>query len=194
MMQTDLFSFSTSGDIVDEIRKCKKCSLWKTRKNPVPGEGGFQRRIMFVGEAPGKWEDIKGRPFVGSAGKYLDELLFSIGLSRGDVYITNIVKCRPPGNRDPKDEEIRACAPYLDYQITSMKPKVICPLGRFSAKYILEKFGFAMKSISEVQGRIFRGDIDILPMYHPAAALYHAQWKQELEKAFRALNGLIDEG
>lgn len=196
-MQMDLFSFDSSDSlekIEEEIRSCTKCPLAKTRKNAVPGEGGFRKKVMFIGEAPGRWEDIKGRPFVGAAGKYLDELLASIGLSREDVYITNIVKCRPPGNRDPTDEEISLCSPYLERQLAVMKPRVICPLGRFSAKYILEKFGFAMKSISAVQGKVFRGkDVIIIPMYHPAAALYHGQWKPALERSFKILREVLDE-
>ena len=193
-MQMDLFSFGDSQEkIEEEIKNCKKCALWKTRKNPVPGEGGFEKKIMFVGEAPGKWEDIKGIPFVGSAGKYLDELLASIGLTRRDVYITNIVKCRPPNNRDPTDEEINACSPYLDRQIATMKPKIICPLGRFSSKYILNKFGFRMKSISAVQGKVFRGEVIIIPMYHPAAALYHRQWAPALENSFKVLKSVLEE-
>ncbi len=192
-MQTSLLSFTAPKNIDDEIRTCQKCPLWKTRTNAVPGEGGFRKKVMFVGEAPGKWEDIKGRPFVGAAGKYLDELLSSIGLSREDVYITNIVKCRPPNNRDPTDEEIHACAPYLEWQIEHMRPRVICPLGRFSAKFILEKFGFSMKSITAAQGKIYRGEIIIIPMFHPAAALYHGKWKPELEKAFATLKSVLED-
>ncbi len=191
-MQTTLYNFGDSlAKIEEEIRNCKKCPLYKTRKNAVPGEGGFKKKIMFVGEAPGRREDELGRPFVGAAGKFLDELLSSIELSREDVYITNIVKCRPPNNRDPTDEEIRLCSPYLDRQISIMKPRIICPLGRFSAKYILEKFGFSMDSISKVQGRIFEGEILILPMYHPAAALYHQNLKNELFKSFKILKSLL---
>jgi len=193
-MQTSILSFTDSRvKIEEEINNCAKCKLAKTRTKPVPGEGGFKKEVMFVGEAPGKWEDLKGRPFVGAAGKYLDTLLNSIGLTREDVYITNIVKCRPPGNRDPEDDEINACGSYLDRQIAVMKPRIICPLGRFSAKYILEKFGFEMKSISAVQGKVFRGSVLILPMYHPAAALYHGQWKPELEKSFKILQELLEE-
>ncbi|ADD07931.1 type-4 uracil-DNA glycosylase [Candidatus Aciduliprofundum boonei] len=191
-MQTTLYNFGDSLEKIEkEIKECKKCPLYKTRKNAVPGEGGFQRRIMFVGEAPGRREDELGRPFVGAAGKFLDELLASIGLSRKDVYITNIVKCRPPGNRDPTDEEIKLCSPYLDRQIAIMKPRIICPLGRFSAKYILEKFGFEMGKISKIQGKVFEGNILILPMYHPAAALYHQNLKSELYKSFEVLKSLL---
>ncbi len=193
-MQADLFSYVDSREEIEkEIMNCKKCPLSNTRTNAVPGEGGFKKKIMFVGEAPGKWEDLKGRPFVGAAGKYLDSLLSQIGLTREDVFITNIVKCRPPGNRDPTDIEIAACSPYLDRQISIMKPKVICPLGRFAAQYILKKYGFVMKSISAVQGRVFRGDVVIIPMYHPAAALYHGQWKKDIESSFKVLKGLIEE-
>ncbi len=193
-MQTTLYSFGVSlGEIEREIRECRKCPLHRTRKNPVPGEGGFRKKIMFVGEAPGRREDELGRPFVGAAGKLLDELLDGIGLSRDDVYITNIVKCRPPGNRDPTEEEIRLCSPYLERQISVMKPKIICPLGRFSAKYILEKYGFEMRSISSVQGRVFEGEVTILPMYHPAAALYHQKLKGALVKSFEILRELTGE-
>ncbi len=191
-MQSTLDSFGDSlYRIEEEIRTCKKCPLYKTRKNAVPGEGGFKKRIMFVGEAPGRREDEQGRPFVGSAGKFLDELLSSIGLSREDVYITNIVKCRPPNNRDPTELEIKTCGPYLDRQIAIMKPKIICPLGRFAARYILEKFGFELHSISRDQGKVFQGEVIILPMYHPAAALYHQELKKELYKSFEKLSSLI---
>ncbi|OYT59982.1 uracil-DNA glycosylase [Euryarchaeota archaeon ex4484_178] len=191
-MQTTLYSFSDSLEkIENEIKNCKKCPLHRLRKNAVPGEGGHKKRIMFIGEAPGRREDELGRPFVGAAGKFLDELLSEIGLTRDDVYITNVVKCRPPNNRDPTEEEISLCAPYLERQIELLKPRIICPLGRFSAKYILEKYGFEMSSISKVQGKIFEGDIMIIPMYHPAAALYHQNLKEDLRRSFKVLSTLI---
>jgi len=191
-MQTTLYSFSDSLEkIENEIKNCKKCPLHRLRKNAVPGEGGHKKRIMFIGEAPGRREDELGRPFVGAAGKFLDELLSEIGLTRDDVYITNVVKCRPPNNRDPTEEEISLCAPYLERQIELLKPRIICPLGRFSAKYILEKYGFEMSSISKVQGKIFEGDIIIIPMYHPAAALYHQNLKEDLRRSFKVLSTLI---
>jgi DNA polymerase len=191
-MQTTLYSFEDSIEKIEkEIRECKKCPLHRLRKNAVPGEGGHKRRIMFIGEAPGRREDELGRPFVGAAGKFLDELLASIGLTREDVYITNVVKCRPPNNRDPTDEEISICAPYLERQIEILKPRIICPLGRFSAKYILEKYGFEMTTISKVQGKIFEGEVIIIPMYHPAAALYHQNLKEDLRRSFQVLSRII---
>ncbi len=192
-MQTSLLSFGDSLEkIEEEIRNCARCPLHKSRKNAVPGEGEHKKKIMFVGEAPGRQEDLQGRPFVGSAGKFLDELLASIGLSRKDVYITNIVKCRPPGNRDPTDEEIKLCSPYLDRQIALLKPRIICPLGRFSAKYILEKYGFPMDSISRIHGKVFRTEnIVIIPFYHPAAALYHQELKSKLREGFRTLERVM---
>jgi len=194
-MQTQIFSFGDSKEKIEkEIKMCKKCPLHKTRKNAVPGEGGNRKRIMFIGEAPGRREDELGRPFVGAAGKFLDELLDSIGLGREDVYITNIVKCRPPGNRDPTELEIKICSPYLDRQINILDPRIICPLGRFSAKYILERYGFDMESITKVHGKIYKADkILILPMYHPAAALYHQYLKEELRKSFNVLKNIIEE-
>jgi len=152
---------------------------------------------MFVGEAPGYWEDQKGLPFVGRAGRILDELLESIGLDREDVYITNIVKCRPPNNRDPTEEEIRTCSPYLDLQIDIIRPRVIIPLGRHSMAYILKKFGFDVEPISRIHGKMFEartlfGRIIIMPMYHPAVALYRPAMKEELEKDFRKIRELID--
>jgi len=191
-MQTTLYSFDDSlKKIENEIRKCKKCPLYRMRKNAVPGEGGHKKKIMFIGEAPGRREDELGRPFVGAAGKFLDELLGEIGLSREDVYITNVVKCRPPNNRDPTDEEISLCSPYLERQIEALKPRIICPLGRFSAKYILEKYGFEMSTISKVQGKIFEGEVIIIPMYHPAAALYHQNLKDDLRRSFKVLSDML---
>lgn len=136
------------------------------------GSGSYDAKVMFVGgEAPGYWEDQKGLPFVGRAGKVLDELLEEIGLSRDEIYITNIVKCRPPENRDPTEEEIKACSPYLDRQIDIIRPKVIVPLGRHSMRYILEKFGFEVEPISKIHGKTFEastlfGKFVIMPMYH----------------------------
>ncbi|WP_099209156.1 type-4 uracil-DNA glycosylase [Thermococcus henrietii] len=181
----------------ERIRNCQKCPLGGLRTNAVPGAGSYDANVMFVGEAPGYWEDQKGLPFVGRAGKVLDELLAGIGLSRDEVYITNIVKCRPPENRDPTEEEIKACSPYLDRQIDIIRPRVIVPLGRHSMRYILEKFGFKPEPISKIHGETFEartlfGKIIIMPMYHPAAALYRPQIRGELEKDFVKLAKILE--
>ena len=181
----------------ERIKTCRKCPLSQLRTNAVPGSGSYDAKVMFVGEAPGYWEDQKGLPFVGRAGKVLDELLREIGLSRDEVYITNIVKCRPPENRDPTEEEIKACSPYLDRQIDIIRPKVIVPLGRHSMRYILEKFGFEPEPISRIHGKTFEahtlfGKITIMPTYHPAAALYRPQIMDELRKDFATLAKLLE--
>lgn len=182
----------------EKIKKCQKCSLGKLRTNAVPGSGSYNSKIMFVGEAPGYWEDQKGLPFVGRAGRILDEMLEGIGLKRDEVYITNIVKCRPPENRDPYEEEIKACSPYLDLQIDLIRPKVIIPLGRHSMKYILEKFGFNVEPISRIHGKIFEartlfGKVYTMPMYHPAVVLYRPQLREEVQEDFKKLKKFLDE-
>ena len=167
------------------IKKCKKCDLYKYRKNAVPGEGPKNAKIMLVGEAPGRFEDIKGKPFVGAAGKLLDEILEIVGINRNDVYITNVVKCRPPNNRDPTEEEIKKCSPYLDMQISMIKPKLIICLGRHSSKYLIEKFGGKFPSISSIHGKVFKfdtliGSFYLIPTYHPAAAIYNPSLKNSI--------------
>lgn len=143
---------------------------------------------MFIGEAPGKNEDETGIPFCGRAGKILDNLLDSIKLKREDVYITNIVKCRPPKNRDPKKSEINKCKHFLDEQIEIIKPKVICPLGRFSSQYILEKYIGKIFEIGEVHGKSFKvNNSIIIPMYHPAAAIYDNKKIKILKKDFKTI-------
>src|SRR5437867_5672784 len=171
-----------------EIIGCTKCELHKSRKNAVPGEGPTAAKVMFVGEGPGQNEDEQGRPFVGAAGKLLTELLGSIGLSRSDVFITNIVKCRPPNNRAPRKSEIEACNPYLMSQIRLIKPQVVCALGTPAiATLIGEEY-----SATRVHGKPMpKGDVIILPMYHPAAALYDASLKEVLASDFRILKDLL---
>lgn len=182
----------------NEVINCKKCVLENTRTNAVPGEGSSDANILFIGEAPGLNEDKKGRPFVGKAGKILDELLNSISLNRNDIYITNIIKCRPPNNRNPKIEEIKTCSPYLDKQIRIIKPKVICCLGNFATKYILEKYNLKNKiqGISKIKGNIFKvstlsGEINIIPLYHPAVATYDPRKIDELKKDFEVIKDFI---
>jgi DNA polymerase len=183
--------------IRDEILAGKNLPLYAERKKnnvfPVIGEGSHTACIMFVGEAPGKNEAATGRPFCGASGRILDELLASVHIERGDVYITNIVKDRPPMNRDPLPEEIIAYAPFLDRQINIIEPRVIATLGRFSMRYIMEKFnlGAQLASISAIHGTMFEaeasyGPIKILPLYHPAVALYGSS-KDELKKDFQVL-------
>jgi len=184
--------------IGEEVRNCKKCGLWKTRKNPVVGEGSLHPKVMFVGEAPGLNEDIEGRPFVGRAGKILDELLESIGLERSEIYITNVLKCRPPGNRDPQPEEIRKCTPYLDRQISLLKPKIIVTLGNFATSYVLEKFGLKPENIGRVHGEVFEIRnlflrTKAIPMYHPASALRNPSLIDTLSSDFWVLKRLCEE-
>jgi uracil-DNA glycosylase len=171
-------------ETVEQIKTCPKCRLSETRTHAVPGDGSWNAEIMFVGEGPGKNEDLNGLPFVGAAGKLLDQLLESIGLKREDVYITNIVKCWPPGNRDPKPDEVEACIPYLRTQTRLMKPKVICTLGRVAGKTIVKED----LVISRDHGKLFRKKgIVFMTLYHPAAALYNQSLKETLFNDFQIL-------
>lgn len=141
--------------IANKVRNCKKCELYKSRNKVVPGGGNLGANLVFMGEAPGRQEDLRGKPFVGRTGEILDELLNSIGIERKDVFITNILKCRPPSNRDPRKAEIEACSPYLDRQLEIIKPGVIAPLGRFATSYILRYYKLGPEKISKVHGKIF---------------------------------------
>jgi len=175
-----------------EIENCTLCRLHEGRHKFVFGVGNPDADVMFIGEGPGYWEDMKGKPFVGKAGKVLDELLESIGLKRGDIYITNVVKCRPPENRDPLPEEISACSQYLDRQILLIQPKVIVTLGRFALSYVFNKFGLKEEKISNVHGKVFVvnnifGNLKIIPLYHPAVAVYNPNTKKILLKDFKKL-------
>ena len=179
-------------DIVDEIIVCRKCQLHKTRKNAVPGEGNIDNRIVFIGEAPGYSEDLKGKPFVGDAGKFLDILLKETNLLRDSVFITNIVKCRPPNNREPSMEEIKTCSPYLDRQIRIIKPKIMITLGNHSTSYIFHKVGLPFDGITQIHGKFFETCISkirttIFPTFHPASALYNPRYKNLLLQDFRVV-------
>lgn len=175
--------------IAAEVRACQRCPLGRGRTHAVPGEGPANARVMFIGEGPGFHEDMQGRPFVGASGQYLEELLASIGLHRRQVFITNVIKCRPPGNRDPEPDELTACRDYLDRQIALIRPEVIVTLGRFSmARY------FPGQGITRIHGRPKRiGDVFYLPLYHPAAALRNLDWRKELEKDFHLIPRLLAE-
>ena len=174
-------------ELGSEIAACPKCELAKTRTHAVPGEGSPNAEIVFIGEGPGFYEDQQARPFVGPAGKFLDELLASIGLRRQDVYICNVIKCRPPGNRDPLPGEIAACKPWLDRQLEIISPKVIVTLGRFS----LGRY-FPGQSISRIHGQPKKVDgLVVVPMYHPAAALHQGSLRRTIEQDFLKLPELL---
>src|SRR5579859_4154782 len=167
--------------IASEVRSCTKCDLCKGTKNGVPGEGSATAEVLFIGEGPGFHEDRQGRPFVGPAGQFLNELLASVGLDRSTAFITNVVKHRPPENRDPLPDEIAACSDYLTRQIAAINPKVIVTLGRFS----MARF-FPGAKISAIHGRakLIDGRV-IVAMYHPAAALHQNSLRQTVEEDFR---------
>ena len=168
-------------EIAAEVRVCTKCDLCLNTKNGVPGEGSPHAEVLFIGEAPGFHEDRQGRPFVGPAGQFLNELLGSVGLDRSTVFITNVVKHRPPENRDPLPEEIAACSDYLTRQIAALNPKVIVTLGRFS----MARF-FPSAKISSIHGQAKKIDGRIVvAMYHPAAALHQNSLRQTVEEDFR---------
>ncbi len=175
--------------IAAEIRVCTACLLYRGRTQAVPGEGLADRSITFIGEAPGFHEDQQGRPFVGAAGRFLEQLLESIGLSREQVYITNIIKCRPPANRDPLPEEIKACRPYLDQQLAVIQPRMVVTLGRFS----MARF-FPGTRISQIHGQPRRiGDIICYPMYHPAAALHQPSLRRVVEEDMQRIPELLEQ-
>jgi len=170
-------------EIADEVKNCQKCSLSRTRIKAVPGEGNPQTKLLFIGEAPGQREDETGRPFVGAAGQFLESMLNQIGLERKDVFITNVVKCRPPQNRDPYPSEIEACLPYLKEQIKEINPLLIVTLGRYSLGIFLPQ-----KTISACHGKIYQvGNHKILPLYHPAAALHNENLKETIITDFQKI-------
>lgn len=174
------------------VSNCKKCKLYKTRTKPVFGDGSKNSDLLFIGEAPGRNEDIDGTPFVGRAGKILNDLLESIGLQRNEVYIANILKCRPPKNKNPMKNEIKICTKYLDKQIDIIKPKIIVPLGNFASKYIFDKFDLEHDKIRSIRGKTYKtnnsiGNIIIIPIYHPAAAIYDPNKKNILLEDFKII-------
>jgi uracil-DNA glycosylase len=175
--------------IHSQILECTKCELHKSRTKAVPGEGPYDAKVVFVGEGPGQNEDEQGRPFVGAAGKFLTELLESIGLKRSDVFITNIVKCRPPNNRAPRKSEIETCNPYLQSQIRLINPRIVCALGTPAITTIMgDEY-----SASRFHGKpLTKGEVTILPMYHPAAALYDASLKETIFHDFQILKELLE--
>jgi len=191
--ENEELALTESGDSLEkvssEVLACTKCRLCETRQHAVPGEGLGLAKVMFVGEAPGEQEDLQGRPFVGSAGKLLTELLQSVDIRREEVYITNIVKCRPPNNRPPRKDESAACRPYLDRQIALIRPAVVCPMGNSA----IQTFVDSDKSVTALHGIPFEiNSVTYFPMYHPAAALYTASLRKVMEEDFRKLRALLD--
>jgi len=179
----------TLAQISKEVSTCQKCALYHSRKLAVPGEGPANSEIMFIGEGPGFHENEQGRPFVGAAGNFLNELLAQAGLKRTDVWIGNVVKCRPPGNRDPLPEELSACDGYLERQIAAINPKIVITLGRFSmGKYL------PGAKISSVHGQMRRvGDRFVIAMFHPAAALHQAALRPSILKDFSLLPNMLEQ-
>ncbi len=182
------------NELKKEVEKCSRCLLYKMRTKVVFGTGSVDTKLMIISEAPGRWEDIKGEPFVGRAGKILDELLNSAGIKREDVYIANILKCRPPQNRNPQKEEIEACTPYLLKQIEIIKPEIICTLGNYATAFMMKKYGLesSIEGISKIHGKIFEiknlfKTIKIVPLYHPAVATYNINMKKVLKEDFKII-------
>lgn len=173
----------TLQQVAAEVAACARCELHYSRKQPVPGEGPANADLMFIGEGPGFHENEQGRPFVGAAGQFLEQLLGSIGYQRQQVYITNVVKCRPPGNRDPQMEELQACSDYLERQLQAINPKVVVTLGRYSMARFLPN-----AKISEIHGQAVRvhGRM-VVAMYHPAAALHQPSLRSTVEADFAKL-------
>lgn len=183
----------TLAALAEAIKVCKLCRLCEGRTNAVPGSGNYQSEVVFIGEGPGKNEDLQGKPFVGAAGKFLDKMLASIGWTREDIFITNVVKCRPPENRDPLPDEISTCyTNYLQKQLASMKPLLIVTLGRYSMNIFLPE-----KKISEIHGHAIRtkgagGQPQVFfPLYHPAAALYNGGLQTTLMADFQKIPQLL---
>lgn len=179
----------TLPELQEKLKAWDGCPLSK-HANPVLGEGNPKADVMFIGEAPGAKEDELGRPFVGAAGKFLDELIESMGWKRSDVYISNVVKYRPPDNRDPTPEEKEQCMPWLMLEIAAIKPKVIVPLGRHSLGHFYQKM-----SISNVHGeaQVLTDDVTIFPIYHPAAALHNGSLRQSLVDDFAKLKAYLED-
>lgn len=177
----------TLAQIATEVAVCQKCVLHKSRKNSVPGEGPANSEIMLIGEGPGFYENEQGRPFVGASGNFLTQLLEQAGLKRDQVWIGNVVKCRPPGNRDPQPEELAACNEYLERQIQAINPSIIITLGRYSMNRFLPG-----AKITQVHGQMRKvGGRYVIPMFHPAAALHQASLKPALLEDFGKLPELL---
>lgn len=179
------------ADIAAQVAACRKCALCEGRTNVVPGFGNPEARVMLIGEAPGKNEDLQGRPFVGAAGKYLTELLGYAGLTRDDVFIANVLKCRPPSNRNPQPDEIELCTPFLRDQVRAIGPEYLVTMGNFATKFILK----TDRGITGLHGRPhMAGRFIVYPVFHPAAAIYDRSKREALEADFTALGERLKQG
>ncbi len=177
--------------IAAQVAACRLCTLCEGRTNTVPGFGNPKARVMLIGEAPGKNEDLQGKPFVGAAGKYLTELLGHAGLVREEIFIANVLKCRPPSNRNPQPDEIGLCAPFLRDQVRAIRPEYLVTMGNFATKFILR----TERGITTLRGRLtFAGRFKVLPVFHPAAAIYDHSKRSVLEEDFRALGAMLRDG
>lgn len=175
-------------EIRSQVERCRACSLSESRTNVVFGDGNPHAKVLIVGEAPGKNEDLQGKPFVGAAGKFLDELLEAAGLKRGDVFIANVLKCRPPSNRNPQPSEIEACAPFLRQQTQSINPTIIVTMGNFATQFILR----TGMGITRLRGTIQQaGRFTVLPVFHPAAAIYDRSKRDVLIGDFKQIGALV---
>jgi len=180
--------------IEEEAKNCKRCKLYRSRTNVVFGKGNPESKVLFVGEGPGFNEDKRGIPFCGKAGEVLDLLLSSIQMERDDVYITNVIKCRPPNNRDPEDEEIEKCSYFLTKQLEIINPEIIACLGRYSMREIFKRFSIKESStISKIHGNIYeKNGIFIIPLYHPAVAVYNPDKYRILQKDFEKIKEVME--
>lgn len=177
------------NELKTSLHDCQRCRLASGRTQVVFGTGNPQADIMFVGEAPGFYEDRQGEPFVGAAGKLLTELLQSVGLSRSDIFIANVIKCRPPNNRDPLPDEIDTCKPFLLQQIELIKPKLVCTLGNFATQTLLER----KVGITKVRGQVIQlANFIVFPLLHPAAALHQGNLRGPLMEDFKKLKSVLD--
>jgi DNA polymerase len=178
----------TLEEVQAQLADCRKCELCESRTNIVFGSGNPQAQVMLIGEAPGRNEDLGGLPFIGAAGKRLDELLELAGLKRADIYIANVLKCRPPGNHDPTPFEIEQCADYLRNQVRAIWPKVLVTLGRYASQFILK----SDVGITHLRGKVYSaGAFKVLPTYHPAASLYDPSKLADLQHDFSLIKGLL---
>ena len=177
-------------EILSVLGNCQRCPLGQTRTNLVFGVGNPRARVMFVGEGPGRNEDEQGEPFVGAAGQKLNSILAEAGLTREEIYIANVIKCRPPGNRNPKPEEIEACSPFLREQIRSIWPDVIVCLGNFATQFVMR----TEKGVTKLRGQMYQvGHFQVIPTFHPAATIYHPEWLDDLVADMHMLGAWLAE-